>query len=720
VTRPRLIALLVLLALIALFFLAGADDWLTLQTLKARQADFQAWFAAQPLVVAGGFFAGYVLMAALSLPGAALLTLLAGALFGLAQGVIIVSFASSFGAVLAFLVARWLARESVERRFARQLQRINDGIRREGAVYLFTLRLVPLFPFFVINLVMGLTRMRVGTFYWVSQLGMLPGTVVYVNAGRALGEVDAVGDVLSPTLVASFVLLGVFPLLARRVATWVERRRLTKRYPRPKGFDYDVVVIGAGSAGLVASYIASALQARVALVERERMGGDCLNTGCVPSKALIHAARLAQRVREAPARGIQVEAPRVDFSTVMAGVYQAVEAVAPHDSPERYRSLGVEVVEGTAHLQTPWEVRVGERVLTTRHVILATGARPRVPALPGLEAGVCLTTETLWRLERLPEHLLVLGGGPVGCELGQAFARLGSRVTLVQRAERLLPREDADVSEPLRKRLVAEGVEVHRQTRALRVERDSAMPNGRCLVVESGEGARQRLPFSDLLLAVGREANVAGLGLEALGIELDAGGTVAVDTTLRSLQPNIWACGDVASPHQFTHAGAHQAWHATINALFGEFRRFAVDDSNLPSLTFTEPEVGRVGLNEQEANARNVAFEVTRYAFGELDRAIVDGRTDGFIKVLTVPGKDRILGASVVGDAAGELLAEFTLAMTHGLGLGKLLGTIHAYPTYAEAARATAGVWRNAHKPQRLLDLLGRYFAWRRRGADRD
>ncbi|MBZ9560073.1 MULTISPECIES: bifunctional TVP38/TMEM64 family protein/FAD-dependent oxidoreductase [unclassified Modicisalibacter] len=726
--RTRLILLLVLVLLVAMFFVSGADDVLTLATLKAQQAQFQARFAAHPLAMAGGFFAVYVAMAALSLPGAVLLTLLAGALFGLGWGVLIVSFASSIGAALAFLAARWLARGAVERRFSRQLEWINRGIRREGAFYLFTLRLVPIFPFFIINLVMGLTRMRLVTFYWVSQLGMLPGTLLYVNAGRALGEVDSVGGILSPVVIASFVALGLFPLLARRGVDWLKRRRTARRFGKPRSFDYDVVVIGAGSAGLVASYIGSALRARVALVERERMGGECLNTGCVPSKALIHASRLAQQVREAPRLGIQTAAPRVDFAAVMAGVHRAVERVAPHDSAERYRSLGVEVVAGQAFLQTPWEVRVGERVLTTRHVIVATGARPRVPDLPGLDTIDYLTSDSLWWLERLPERLVILGGGPVGCELGQAFARLGSRVTLVQRGDQLLPREDRDVTEPLVARLEAEGVEVRLSTRALRVEtrgrekwlvveRDAAegpeAPDGRA------PATRQRLAFSHLLLAVGREANVAGLGLETLGIGVGEAGTIEVDETLRSLHPNVWACGDVVGPHRFTHAGAHQAWHATVNALFGEFKRFAVDYRNLPMVTFTQPEVARVGLNERDAAARGIAVEVTRYDFAELDRAIAEDAIEGFIKVLTVPGKDRILGVSLVGQAAGELLAEFTLAMTQGIGLDKLLGTIHAYPTYAEAAKASAGVWKNAHKPERVLGWLARYFAWRRR-ARRD
>lgn len=717
----RVLIIAIVLLLITVFFASGLLDVLTLENLKTEQVRFQAWFADAPFTVAGGFFLLYVLMAALSLPGAALLTVLSGALFGLGWGLVIVSFASSVGATLAFLIARTVARGPVERRFGRQLESVNRGIAREGAFYLFTLRLIPIFPFFVINLVLGLTRMRTRTFYWVSQLGMLPGTVVYVNAGRELGNLESLGDILSPGLILAFSLIGVFPLVARRGVEFAKRRRAAQRYGKPAGFDYDIVVIGAGSAGLVASYIAAALKARVALVERERMGGDCLNTGCVPSKALIRAARLAQEIREAGRFGIEAGEPRVDFAAVMAHVQRAVREVEPHDSPERYRGLGVEVVTGEARLISPWEVQVGQRVLATRHVIIATGARPKLPELPGLESVDVLTSDNLWQLKALPGRLVVLGGGPIGCELGQSFARLGSRVTLVQRAAQLLPREDRDIAVEVASRLEAEGVRLCLGARALRIEPGpSHGERGHTLVIErdTEHGTHtESLVFDRLLVAVGREAVVEGLGLEALDIATRPNGTVDVDETLRSLHPNVWACGDVTGPFQLTHAGAHQAWHATVNALFGEFKRFTVDYRHLPSVTFTEPEVARVGLSEREARQRGVAFEVTRYDLGELDRAIAEGRTQGFVKVITVPGKDRLLGVSIVGHGAGELLGEFTLAMTQGIGLNKLLGTIHPYPTFSEAAKASAGVWKNAHKPERILGWLERYFAWRRRGG---
>ncbi|WP_280547587.1 bifunctional TVP38/TMEM64 family protein/FAD-dependent oxidoreductase [Halomonas sp. 11-S5] len=726
-TRRRLILAAVIALLVAAYFLSGADQALTLDNLQAEQARFQAWLAAEPLTVAGGFFLIYVAITAVSLPGATLLTLLGGALFGFGWGLLLISFASTLGATLAALIARTLARGPLERRFATQLERINAGIEREGAFYLFTLRLIPLFPFFVINLVMGLTRMRLTTFYWVSQLGMLPGTAVYVNAGRELGNLESLAGILSPGLIGSFVLIGLFPWLARGLVAIGKRRQLARRFARPARFDQDIVVIGGGSAGLVASYIASAVKARVVLVERDRLGGDCLNTGCVPSKALIRAARLANEIREAPRYGVTAGEPEVDFTAVMGHVQRAIREVAPHDSRERYEGLGVEVIEGNAVLDDPWRVRIREgeteRVITTRHVIIASGARPRVPPLPGLEAIEVLTSDNLWRLETLPERLVVLGGGPIGCELGQSFARLGSRVALVEMGGQLLPREDREVASEVEARLGEEGLAVHLATRALRVVVDEG--GGHALEVErhdahGEEPVLERLPFTHLLVAVGRQANVEGLGLEALGVETRSDGTLAVDESLQSVLPNVWACGDVAGPYQLTHASAHQAWHATVNALFGELKRFRVSYRALPAVTFTDPEVARVGLNEREALAAGVEVEVTRYALSELDRAIAEGSTRGFVKVLTVPGRDRILGATIVGQGAGEMLAEFTLAMTRGIGLNKLLGTIHPYPTHSEAVKATAGVWKNAHKPERLLGWLARYFAWRRGGDGAD
>ena len=692
---------------------------LTLDALKSSRDALVSLFDQRPWATLGGFFAVYVAATALSLPGATVLTLAAGAMFGLGTGLLVVSFASSLGATLAFLVARYLLRDAVQSRFGRQLGPINEGMRRDGIVYLLTLRLVPLFPFFLVNLLVALTPISARRFYWVSQLGMLAGTAVYVNAGTQLAGIDRAADILSPTLLGSFVLLGLFPLLAKAFVGWLQRRKVYANWPRPARFERNLVVIGAGAGGLVTSYIAAAVKASVTLVEGHRMGGDCLNYGCVPSKALIRSARLAKDIRDAEALGLRASG-EADFGAVMARVQRVVRAIEPHDSVERYTALGVEVLQGDARITSPWTVEVttpeGTRSLSTRNIVVATGARPVVPPIPGRAAVGYLTSDTVWGLTARPGRLVVLGGGPIGCELAQAFARLGTPVTIVEMAPRLLLREDEEVSALVAKSLQADGVEVLTGHRALRCERgdlsDGVAPVKR-LFVQHGDDERA-IEFDTLLVAVGRAPRVQGFGLEELGIRLTPTKTIETDAWLRTNVPNIYAVGDVAGPFQFTHTAAHQAWYAAVNALFGRFKRFRVDYSVIPWVTFTEPEVARVGLSESEAAQKGIACEVTRYELSDLDRAIADEAAHGFVKVLTVPGKDRILGVTIVGQHAGELIAEYVLAMKHGLGLNKILGTIHAYPTMAEANKYAAGEWKRAHAPQGLLALAARLHAWER------
>ena len=711
----RLLLLLLVAAAIGAFFAFDLGRYLSLETLKAQRESLAAYAALHPLQSAALFFAVYTLATALSIPGAAILTLGGGAVFGFWLGLLIVSFASTIGATLAFLAARFLLRDAVQRRFGERATAINQGIACDGAFYLFTLRLVPLFPFFLINLLMGLTTLPARTFYWVSQLGMLAGTAVYVNAGTQLAQLSSVRGILSPGLLLSFTLLGIFPLLAKKAIAVYKARRVYARWPRPRRVDYNMVVIGAGSAGLVSAYIASAVKARVALVEKHRMGGDCLNTGCVPSKALIRSARLMAQIRDAGNYGLADAGASVDFAAVMARGRRVIAQIEPHDSVERYAGLGVEPVIGEARIVSPFEVEVRQadgttRRLTTRSIVIAAGARPLVPPLPGLEQVGCLTSDTLWELKELPRRLLVLGGGPIGCELAQAFARLGSEVTQVEMGERLMAREDADVSEMVAARFRAEGIRVltgHKAERFL-------AEGGEKTLVASHAGGELRVGFDVVICALGRVANTAGYGLEELGIPVTAARTVETDDYLQTLYPNILAAGDVAGPYQFTHVAAHQAWYAAVNGLFGRFRRFRADYSVIPWATFIEPEVARVGLNEQEAREKGIAFEVTRYGIDDLDRAIADGVAHGWVKVLTVPGKDRILGATIVGEHAGDLIAEYVLAMKHGLGMNKLLGTIHIYPTLAEANKYAAGSWKRAHAPERLLAWVERFHAWQR------
>jgi pyruvate/2-oxoglutarate dehydrogenase complex dihydrolipoamide dehydrogenase (E3) component/uncharacterized membrane protein YdjX (TVP38/TMEM64 family) len=709
-TAGRLAVVAVLVGVALVLWRSGLLGQLSLENLRLHQAQLVAWTQDNALLAAGGFFALYVLVTAVSLPGAAILTLGAGAVFGLVEGVLLASFASSVGATLAMLSSRFLLRDTLVSRYGERLARFDAGMAKDGAFYLFTLRLVPVMPFFLVNLLAGLVKLPVRTFYVVSQLGMLPGTVAFVFAGTQLARIQSPGDILSPGLLAAFALLGTLPLFARWGVGWLASRKVYRGHVRPRRFDYNLVVIGAGSAGLVSAYIAAAVKAKVALVERHKMGGDCLNTGCVPSKALLRSAKLVQQGRDSKKYGIARMEAEFDFAQVMERVQDVVAKVAPHDSIERYTGLGVEVITGEARLVSPWEVEVDGRRISARSLVIATGARPLVPPIPGLDTVAYLTSENLWELRQLPGRLVVLGGGPIGCELAQCFARFGSAVTIVEMAPRLLPREDADAAVEVEARFTGEGIRLATAHKAVRVE---AVGEGGRLVCEA-DGQEVVIEFDRLLVALGRKANVEGFGLSELGVALTPRGTVAADGLLRTNFPNIHVCGDVAGPFQFTHVASYQAWYASVNALLAPFWSFTIDYRVIPWATFCDPEVARVGLSEDEAKEQGIAYEVTRYGLDDLDRAIADSSDHGFVKVLTVPGKDKILGACIVGEHAGDLLAEFVLAMKHGLGLEKLLGTIHTYPTLAEANKAVAGVWKRNHAPAAALRWARRFFAWRR------
>ena len=709
----KLLLIATLLGLVIAYFSLDLGRFLSLDYFKSQQATVEAWRAAQPITAALVFFVAYVAVTGLSLPGAAVMTLVGGAVFGLLWGLLLVSFASSLGATLAFLASRFLLRDWVQQHFGDRLRAINSGVEKEGGFYLFTLRLVPAFPFFVINLLMGLTPIKTRTFYWVSQIGMFAGTVVYVNAGTQLAKIDSLSGILSPALLGSFVLLGIFPLIAKKIVEIVAAKKVYEGWQKPARFDRNLIVIGGGSAGLVTAYIAAAVKAKVTLIEKHKLGGDCLNTGCVPSKALIRSAKLLSHMRRSKEFGIRGASAEFDFAEVMARVQNVIKTVEPHDSVERYTGLGVEVIEGTAKMVSPWAVEVvrnngeSER-LSARSIVIATGARPFVPPIPGIEDVGYLTSDNIWALRELPKRLVVLGGGPIGSELTQAFARLGAQVTQVEMAPRLLMREDVDVSELVVQRFRAEGVKVLLGHTA----KQFVIEAGEKILIAEHQGTDVRIPFDALLVAVGRAANLKGYGLEELGIT--ASRTIETNAFLQTKYPNIYAAGDVAGPFQFTHTAAHQAWYAAVNALFDPFKKFRADYSVIPWATFIEPEVARVGINELEAGERNIPCEVTRYEIDDLDRAIADSEAHGFIKVLTVPGKDKILGVTIVGEHAADLIAEYVLAMRHGIGLNKILGTIHIYPTMAEANKYVAGNWKKAHAPQKLLEWVRRFHGWRR------
>ena len=733
-------ALIAVLALgLALGLTWGLGAYPDIGTLQNHYAELQAWYVDAPWTVRGAFFGVYVLAASVSLPGIVLLTLAGGAVLGFGWGLLLVSFASSIGATLSFWMARYLFRDWAVSRLGSRFKMLHAGMDREGALYLLSLRLIPLMPFIAVNLAMGLTRIRTGTFYVVSQIGMLLGTAVYIHAGTQLAQLQSTADILSSDMLSSLVLLGLLvggmPIAAPWVLNKLRQRRALRpwRGRRPKTFDRNVVVIGAGAGGLVSAYIAASAQAQVTLVEAKAMGGDCLNFGCVPSKALIQSAKVAHLARNATPFGVVAGAVSVDWPAVMRRIRAVIASIAPHDSAERYRAMGVDVRQGHATILNPWTVEISSpgqtpQRLTTRSIVIATGAQAIVPAIPGLQEVGFATSDTLWeQLEQyssVPKRVAIVGGGPVGCELAQALARLGSKVTLIESAARVLVRQDLEVSALVEAALAADGVHVLTSHSALRCEspNDGNGQEKTLWLVNDGVAHDKlqkefALPFDLLLCAVGRRARLNGLGIEALGISTDH--TVHTNDYLQTVIPNIFAAGDVAGPYQFTHTAAHQAWYATINALFGDFKRFKVSYHAVPCVTFVAPEVARVGLNEQEAIEQGVAYQVTRFDVADLDRALCDAADpktppSGWVKVLTAPGRGKILGVTIVAAHGAEMLAEYVLAMRHGLGLNHVLQTVHTYPTWGEANKYAAGIWRRAHAPQWALKLSRRLHDWRR------
>jgi len=700
----------IIITILVIFFAFDLGQFLTLEYIKGQQHQIDALYAENKFLTLASFFLLYILITGASLPGATILTLAAGAVFGLLNALILVSFASSIGASLAFVISRYLFRETVEARFGSSLKAINDGIEKDGAFYLFALRLVPAFPFFVINLVMGLTPIKLKTFYWVSQLGMFAGTIVYVNAGTQLGQINSAAEILSAELIISFVLLAMLPFVGRVIVNQLKYRKALAGFVKPSKFDTNLVVVGSGSAGLVSAYIAAAVKAKVTLIEKHKMGGDCLYTGCVPSKAIIRSAKFISHIGRSQEFGIKKAEADFEFSEVMQRVHRIIEKIEPHDSVERYTGLGVDVIKGEARVVSPWSVEVNGQTINAKNIIIATGAQPFVPPIDGIDSVDYYTSENLWEMREKPQNLVVLGGGPIGCELTQAFARLGSSVTQVEMLSRILLREDPEVSEIVKTRFEDEGINVLVNHRAKQVKQK----DGKDYLVVEIEGQDREIEFDAIIVAVGRAARSSGFGLEELGVRLNPNKTIEVNEYLQTNIPTIYACGDVAGPYQFTHVAAHQAWYASVNSLFGGFKRFKADYSVIPWATFTEPEVARVGLNEFEAGEQKIAHEVTVYGIDDLDRAIVDSEDHGFVKVITEPGKDRILGVTIVGEHAGDLIAEYVLAMKHGLGLNKILGTIHIYPTLSEANKYVAGNWKRAHAPQKLLAWIAKFHLWRR------
>ncbi|HCI88554.1 MAG TPA: pyridine nucleotide-disulfide oxidoreductase [Gammaproteobacteria bacterium] len=708
--KTKVLIVIAIIAALGSFYMFDLGRFITLEFAQSQITTLQEFRDENFLLTAAIYFVGYVAVAALSLPGALILTLLGGAIFGLLWGLLLVSFASSIGATCSFLVSRLLLREWVQSRFGDYLAPINKGIEKDGNFYLFSIRMVPLFPFFMVNLLMGLTPIPARSFYIVSQIGMLMGTAVYVNAGSELAQISSLSGMVSGPVIFSLVLLGVFPLVGKLIVNTLQKNKTMKGFAKPKSFDANVVVIGGGSAGLVSAIIAVGAKAKTVLVEKHKMGGDCLNTGCVPSKSIIRSGRIMSYIRRAREYGLTDASAAVDFPAVMDRVQGVIKIIEPHDSVERFTSLGVECVQGNAYIKSPFEVEVDGRTITTRSIIVATGARPLVPPIPGLEDLGYLTSDSIWELRELPKRLLVVGGGPIGCELAQAFSNLGAKVTQVDMASRIMPWEDPEVSAAVMQQFEKDGINVltdHRLTRFLN-------SNGVKSMEAEHHGETVTVEFDEVLLAIGRKPNTEGFGLEELDMPLTPSGTIEINNAMQTAYPNIFACGDVAGPYQFTHMASFQAYFAALNSLLGGIWQMKANYRVVPWATFTDPEVARVGLSEQEAKDRNIPYEITRYELDHHDRALADGEAHGFVKVLTVPGKDKILGVTILGYHAGELIGEFVFAMTHGMGLKKISAVTHIYPTLSESNKFAANAWRSVRLPEKYFPIIEKFFRWQR------
>ena len=705
----RILIFLLIIALIIIGVIVfDVQSLFTLSEFKQKQDQFQGIVASHPFRSAAIFFVSYVIFAGLSLPGVIIFTLAAGALFGLLQGTILVSFASTIGAFLAFLVARFFLHDSVQEKFSDRLTTLNRKIKTEGAFYLLFLRLVPVFPFFLINIVIALTPIKAFTYYWVSQLGMLPATILYVNAGVQVAKISSPKDVVSFPILMALVLLGIFPFVAKWFANFLKARRVYSKFSKPSKYDYNTIVLGAGSAGLVAAYTTSTLQGKPLLIERGKMGGDCLNTGCVPSKSIIRSAKFIADLQRSKSFGMNKTSYEFEYENIIERVHSKIATIAPKDSVERYSDLGVDCEQGDATVVSPWEVSINNKQVTAKNIIIATGATPLIPDLPGLDQVPYFTTDTIWSLNELPQHLLIIGAGPIGCELGQAFARLGTRVTIVHRRNTILPNEDEEAA-----RLVEQALTLNHVTLCTNFETEKITKNDDNEFVMQGthENTPVQIAFSHLLLATGRCPNLNGL--QNLNLETDENGRLVVNETLQTRFPNIYACGDVTSPMQYTHVASHQAWYAAFNALFRPLKAFRCNLDNIPRAIFTDPEIASVGITEKQAIAHNLPYQITTFSMDDIDRAITDNATDGFIKVITAGNSDKILGVCIVGEHASELVAEFVLAKTHNLGLNKILQTVHIYPTRSEINRMAAGKWRREQISARTIQLLNKFQRWR-------
>ena len=700
-----------------LFYFYGLDGYLSLQYISESQASFRQQFIASPIKISFFYSLIYILVTTFSLPGAAVLTLLAGALFPFLTALIIVSFSSTIGATLAMVITRFLYHDIIKDRFPKAYQLVEKGLTREGAKFLFFLRLVPIFPFFVVNYVFAVTRIPVLIFAFVSQIGMLPGTIVYINAGHQLSSIKGLDGIFSPGILFSFGLLATFPFVMKFFVNRYRYRKIYRSYKKPKSYDANLVVIGGGSAGLVGAYMGAASKAKTILIEEDKMGGDCLNTGCVPSKAILHVAEEVHITQKILGKKIVKGTAKkeIDFLKVISHVKQSIKKIEPHDSIDRYTKLGVECIKGKAKILDPFTVKTNGRIIKTKAILVATGASPIIPDIEGKEKvqSDILTSNSIWDLKKLPQKLLIIGGGAIGCEMSQAFSRLGSKVTLVEAQSRILLGEDIETAKLMERVLTKEGVQILTNTK---LESFHSKKSGRKAINEATlkKGKKQlKIAFSKVLIAVGRKATTSGFGLEELGIEKHPDGRIVINDYMQTNIPNVYAAGDVSGPFQLTHAAGHQGWHAVIHALYGFAYAPKINYSLMPTCVYTSPEVASVGLREQDAVKRKEGYEITQFDLKELDRAIVDENTEGFVRVITPWKKNNILGVTIVAKGASNLLLEFLATMKNKKRLNSILGTIHPYPSLGEANKYVASKWLKNHTSEEAMEKVKKFNTWR-------
>lgn len=710
-SHQKYLILFLLILILILYYLFFPKEYLSLAFVKENINSIKNYVNYNYTTSALSYLIIYSLSSALAIPSALILTLSSGILFGLVPGILLTSLGSTLGAVLAFLISRYLFLDLFKSKFRNQYEQMDKEIKKNGNLHLLTLRLVPIFPFWLVNLLMGLSEISLWRYLFISFAGMIPATIVYVYAGLSLSSISELRDVISPSIFFSLLLLSILPYVLRAVVNYYLKKKLYRHYKKPRAFDYNLIIIGGGSAGLVTTFIARILKAKVAIIEKEKMGGDCLNTGCVPSKSLIKIAKIISYGKTPSSWGLKNINIDFSFEDIMNKIHSIIKEIEPHDSIVRYTQLGAECFLGQAQILSPWEVQIGEKIISAKYLVIATGARPIIPQIPGIESISPLTSENIWQLKKQPARLGILGGGVIAAELAQAFSRLGSSVFIIEESSRILSREDEDASGLIHEIFIKEGIKIYTSHTLKKCEKSG---DEKILLCIDREGREISLVCDQLFIAIGRKATTSGFGLEKIKLDLNDNGSIKVNEYMQTSLPNIFACGDVAGPFNLTHAASHQAWHTTVNALLGFIKMFKINYSVLPVCTYTDPEIATVGYSKAELIKKSIPFEETIFPMKDLDRAIIEGETCGFVKVFTPPNSDKILGVVIISAEASTMILEFTLAMKHNLGLNKILNTIHAYPGMGEANKYLAGRWKQRKSRLNLLKALERFHTFSR------